>query len=345
MPVTRIRPRAAIAVLFCIEAALAGGACIGLDPCQPAAPGQSLTCPMSGWLDRPFDLFVPAGWDGAAPLPVIYAIHGGGGNHTATNKLTCPGGNLGDPGCLVAKANAAGYAVVVPNGTGTRPIRNVRTWNAGGGQDGWLCVSGAACRAGVDDMRYFDDLHAEIGRLLPVDAARIYATGISNGGAMTHRLACAWSTRLAAAAPVAGANQHAAAGGACAGGTPVLQIHGTADPCWRFEESTATCATLEEGRKAGVTPTMDAWRARNGCQDAPATVVDMPDVDPSDATTSRRESFVGCAADVELIRIEGGGHTWPQGDPYLPTDVVGPVARDFDADDVILEFFGGHVRP
>jgi polyhydroxybutyrate depolymerase len=341
--VTRTPPLQAIGVVFCVG--LAGGCGFGLDRCGPAAPGQRVACPMPGWLDRPFDLLVPASWDGGAALPLIYGIHGGGGNHTATNKLTCPHGMLGDPGCLSEKATSIGFALVIPNGTGTRPVRNVRTWNAGGGADGWLCVSGPACKAGVDDMRYFDDLHAEVGRLIPIDARRVYATGISNGGAMTHRLACAWTTPLAAAAPVGGANQWAAAGGACAGGTPILQIHGTADPCWRFEESTATCATLDEGRKAGVTPTIDGWRGRNGCPDAPPTVVDLPDADPNDGTTSRRETFAGCAADVELIRIEGGGHTWPQGDPYLPTDVVGPVAQDFDADDVILEFFGAHVRP
>ena len=161
---------------------------------------------------------------------------------------------------------------------------------------------------------------------------------------MTHRLACAWGTRLAAAAPVAGANQHAAAGGACAGGTPVLHIHGTADPCWRFEESTATLRDAGGGPQGGRGPD-DGRLAR--AQRLPGRARDR-------RRHARRRSerrhdqpareLVGCAADVELIRIEGGGHTWPQGDPYLPTDVVGPVARDFDADDVILEFFGAHVR-
>jgi polyhydroxybutyrate depolymerase len=296
---------------------------------------------MPGWLDRAFDLAVPPAWNGG----VIYALHGGGGNHLAADKITCPGGNRGDPGCLIEKAAAAGYAVVSPNGTGTRPIYNARTWNAGGGTGDWMCVSGPACKSDVDDMRYFDELHAEVQRLIQVDFRRVYVTGMSNGAAMAHRLACAWGRPLAAVAPVGGANQYAAAGGACAGGVPLLQIHGTADPCWRFEQGSASCAGLEQGQKVGVDASMEGWRVRNGCADAPPAETDLPDADPNDGMTSRRFAFSACFAAVELIRVENGGHTWPGGDQYLSADTVGGTTHDFDADDVILEFFAAHALP
>jgi polyhydroxybutyrate depolymerase len=315
-----------------------------LDPCGPARPGEARGCPMPGWMDRAFDLRVPAAWDGASPLPVVYVVHGGGGNRRAAAGITCADGDVGRPDCLPAKAAAAGYAVVLPDGAGMRPLRDVRTWNAGGGRDGWLCVSGASCRAGYDDVGYFDALHAEVVRILPVDPRRVYVTGMSNGGAMSHRLACEWGVRLAAAAPVGGGNQHAAAGGTCAGGVPVLQIHGTEDPCWTFEESAATCAGLEGGRKVGVAPTLEGWRVRNGCG-AVAAEEPIPDRDPADGTTSTHVRYPGCAAAVELVRVDGGGHTWPGGRQYFGTDVVGRTARDFDADDLILGFFDAHTAP
>ena len=40
-----------------------------------------------------------------------------------------------DPRCLGNVAVARGYAIVYPNGLGSRPLRGVRTWNAGGNRN------------------------------------------------------------------------------------------------------------------------------------------------------------------------------------------------------------------
>jgi polyhydroxybutyrate depolymerase len=48
---------------------------------------------------------------------------------------------------------------------------------------------------------------------------------------------------------------------------------------------------------------------------------------------------------VALLRLEGGGHTWPGGAQYLPAMLVGRVCRDFDATAVIWEFFRRHPKP
>ena len=140
-------------------------------------------------------------------------------------------------------------------------------------------------------------------------------------------------------APVGGNNQFAAAGGACAGGVAVLAIHGTDDPCWRFEDSRETCAQNDGLIKVGVDASMEGWRQRNGCTDE-ITTEPVPDT-ADDGTRATRVRWTGCEAAVELIRIEGGGHTWPQGFQYFGVDRVGPVSMDFDADDLILEFFDG----
>jgi polyhydroxybutyrate depolymerase len=45
-----------------------------------------------------------------------------------------------------------------------------------------------------------------------------------------------------------------------------------------------------------------------------------------------------------LYVIEGGGHTWPNTVQYLPVKDIGRMSRDFDATEVIWEFFKKHPK-
>jgi polyhydroxybutyrate depolymerase len=320
-------------------AALGLAGCVSpLAPCLDAAPGDRRSCPVSGHTDRAFDVTVPDDWDGATPLPVIIAFHGGGGRRESAVRVTCPDGDLDDPGCLPAAGAARRYVVVLPDGTGTRPFRNIRTWNGGGGVGDWQCVSGAACRSDVDDIGYVDDLLDELERFVPV--AEVYATGLSNGGAMSHRLACERADRVAAIAGVGGQNQFAAAGGDCDVQVPVLQIHGTEDPCWEFETGAGACAQDDGKDKVGAVPSAEGWAARNGCTGA--VEEPLPDADPGDGTTITRVRWTGCTADVEMLRVDGGGHTWPGGWSYSGEDRIGRVSHDLDGTAAILDFFDAH---
>lgn len=310
-----------------------------IEPLSPCTRVDGATsCPMPDWVDRAFDIHVPDTWDGTTPLPVIYGFHGGGGNRVGAARVTCPDGDDDSPGCLSAKATAAGYAVVFPDGTGSRPLRNVRTWNAGGGVDNWQCISGPACKAGYDDVAYFDALYTEVRNLIEVDSTRVFATGLSNGAAFPNRLACERPDILAAIAPVGGANQYAAAGGACASGVAVLHIHGTEDPCWGYETSSAACLQVDGKDKIGARQSIESWAERNACDPDPTTET-LPD-SSVDGTETTRLRWTGCTGAVEHLRVEGGGHTWPGGFAY--SDLAGPVSQDFDADDLILEFFDDH---
>jgi len=305
-------------------------------------PGTRHTCEVPGWVDRAFDLDVPASWDGTSPLPVIIVLHGGGGSRLGANRTTCPGGDESDAKCLVAMATARGYAVAAPDGTGSRPLRGIRTWNAGGGH-ALQCVSGGACKGDIDDLAYFDDLLDQLGSSITVDDHRVYATGISNGGAMSHRLACQRAERFAAIAPVSGANEWADDGGDCAAAVPVRHFHGTADPCWSFDGGTNACLQDDGRPKTSVAQTMEGWRVRNGC--APMFVDSQrADRDPADGTTLTIRRWTGCSVDTELFIVDGGGHTWPSGWQYFSDDTVGAVSHEDDNAD-LLDFFDAHRRP
>lgn len=309
---------------------------------QRLAAGGRVECVVPGWTDRGFDLHLPDAWDGVTPAPAIVLLHGAGGSRQGTNRGTCPGGDEASPRCLAALATAAGYAVIVPDGTGQRPVRRLRSWNSGGGGNGLACLSPIPCELQIDDLAYIDDVLAEVEATVPLDPTRLYAAGLSNGASMSHRLACERSDRFAAIATVGGQNQHADGGGACATGKPVLDIHGTDDPIWPYEGGLSDFVP-EHGNYAAVPVTMEGWRVRNGCA---ATFVDeaLPDADPADGTTSVRRTWDGCLATTQHIEVTGGGHTWPGGYQYLGEDTVGRVARDFGAE-VILAFFEAHAAP
>jgi polyhydroxybutyrate depolymerase len=325
-----------------------GHAMARVDICNPSdmAPNAVLTCWMPEFEKRPYVLHLPRDYDPARPTPVIIALHGGGGSADAAARTSCPDGDVESPDCLHALAGREGMAVVYPNGSSARLLRKLRTWNAGGGNGQWQCVSGHACRNGVDDIAYFRALLADLSRRVGIDRRRVYATGLSNGAAMSHRLGCEMAESITAIAAVSGANQFSTVADCSpVRPLPVLQIHGTADACWAYEGGSNACAQRDGKLKASVSRTVADWVRANGCDASPATDA-LPDT-VADGTRSLRETYGGCSGDatVVLIRVEGGGHGWPGGYAYLPERRIGPIARDFSASRVIVDFFKRHVTP
>jgi polyhydroxybutyrate depolymerase len=83
--------------------------------------------------------------------------------------------------------------VVHPNG-----LNN--SWNGGS-----LCC-GQSQSSGVDDEGFMRATIKQLSEQACVDPKRVYATGLSNGGAMSHLLACRAADVFAATAPVSMGN-------------------------------------------------------------------------------------------------------------------------------------------
>ena len=319
--------------------------------CQPPrapegglAGGTDATYSLPGWRDRDYILYLPTDYDASTPIPLVFGVHGGGGKKEGFNQTTCREGDESADNCFLAVADREGFAVVMPDGVDARGLKG-RSWNAGGGEDGWRCTGGEACATDSDDVGYFDDLLAEVERAVVVDEDRVYATGISNGAAMSHRLACERSEVFAAIAPVSGANQAQGWPGCTpARPVPVLHIHGTEDPCWGYDgtiEQDLCKDKDDDGVFMDVETSMQGWRDRNGCTSTTETALaDETD----DGTTAFQVDGVGCAADTALIRIEGGGHTWPDGWQYLKEKTIGRVSTDISGSDAIWSFLAAHPR-
>jgi polyhydroxybutyrate depolymerase len=58
---------------------------------------------------------------------------------------------------------------------------------------------------------------------------------------------------------------------------------------------------------------------------------ELPNTEADDGVLVRRTRWIGGRSDVEFLKMEGGGHTWPGGPQYLPKGIVGEVCRDFDS--------------
>lgn len=334
----------------CLGLALPLTACQarGVD-CQrrPPGAGESAVCRVPGWRDRDYILQLPADHDPGRPSPLILALHGGGGDKEGADPLTCEGGDEASATCLGQVAAREGFIVAFPDGTAN--ALGFRTWNQGSAGDGSLqCPH--ACAEGIDDVAYVEALLADIAAVTAIDPRRIYVTGFSNGAAMSHRLACELGERLAAVAPVGGANQFAAAA-SCDPDRPVpiLAIHGRDDPCWPYDGGEGSCLAVQEGDYAAVEASMigsaDApgWALRNGCDPTPLPAL-LPDP-VADGTRATLITFAGCAAETALITVEGAGHTWPRGDQYLDVAKIGAVSRDFSASERVVAFFAAHALP
>jgi polyhydroxybutyrate depolymerase len=227
-----------------------------------------------------------------------------------------------------AKSDEAGFIVVYPNGTG--PNERALFWNAG---------AFGARRAATDrdDVAFTRALLDDLAQVVSIDAKRIFACGMSNGGMMCHRLAIELSDRIAAIAPVGGTL--ALRETKPARPVPVLQIHGTEDTFVPWEERPGVNVFGWSFR--GVDETIDFWVEHNRCTTT-AKRESLPDRDLKDATTVERFTYAPAAdgAEVVLVKINGGGHTWPG--RTIPTGRLGPTTYDVNANDLIWEFFQRH---
>jgi polyhydroxybutyrate depolymerase len=249
--------------LFCVVAVLA----------LPALASDPQTLSVGG-RDRSYRIYRPPTLSRQAKAPLVVMLHGALGSGAQAERAYG----------WDREADGHGFVVAYPDGIG-------RTWNAGG------ACCGRANRTGVDDVAFLDTLIAAVSHAENIDPARIYITGMSNGGAMTYRYACEGHTRLAAIAPVAASFTYACP---AVPALPVMAIHGLQDRTVPFQGG--------EGRRGRnlvwmpVEASLDQFRHAGHC--AAASVSRAGVVAVSTARCDRNH-------DVVLITVADGGHQWP----------------------------------
>lgn len=262
----------------------------------------------------------------SGPAPVVIALHGAA--QTPESFRAYFG--------LDAAAAAHGFVAVYPEGEG-------RVWNDGRPAAMRLKM---VLRPG-DDVALIVALAARLVADGIADPARIYLTGISNGGFMVQRMACEHAELFAAYSSImatAPANYREECQPARP--VPIQFIHGTADSVITYSGFwTPVGATLSAPDSAKL------FARINGCSTSQTR--ELPDLEPADGTTADLRRWEGCrdGAAVELITIARGGHQSParvETKPDLATPFLGLRNGDVDAGEEVWRFvsaFGGSGKP
>lgn len=291
---------------------------------------------------RSYQMHFPPEYDGETPLPLLVVFHGGGSS----------GENARESYGIDDVADAEGFVVVYPDGIGEKHLGKLyATWNGG------FCC-GEAVREGVDDLLFVDELLDRLLEKHAIDATRVYATGISNGGVMSANVACELPDRFAAVAPVASPGIP----DWCSGAAPVPAIffHGTEDHCARYEggEVCGGCysrfleeafdITTEGDDTFPCQSAEDQWRywgQVNGCSEVSEVYLETAD------TTCLAWQACAEGQPAILCTVEGGGHTWPGAPEQCDTDkdwcrifldIVGPTSTATDATAIMWDLFEQH---
>jgi polyhydroxybutyrate depolymerase len=208
---------------------------------------------------------------------------------------------------LNATAGPRGWLVAHPTGTDN-------SWNGGS-------CCGEAASSGRDDVAFLSAVVDDIGTLVCIDPRRVHATGMSNGGYMSHRLACDASDVFASVAPVAAAL-----------GVPdcnpprpisVLAFNGVQDTLVAHDDAVTS---------------MQTWAELDGCEATPAK---------DDFEGGHLHTYEGCdgGSSVKLYTLDPMGHCWPGGDESQCFGFLGPHSDAIDANTVMLDFFDAHRLP
>jgi polyhydroxybutyrate depolymerase len=267
--------------------------------------------------NRSAEVHVPAGYDPSLPTMLVLNLHGFTSDIAQEKLLTQ----------MNESAEAKNYIVVYPQGIGN-------SFDAGD-------CCGQARDAKLDDVAFVREIVGTVASRWCVDPKRIYATGMSNGGFMAHRLACEMSDVFAAIAPVAGVLGVAPETCKPNRPMPVLHFHGTADAIVPYHGGRPLNLDIGYDFRS-VADSTDAWRAIDGCAPASKVIYEQGD--------ARCEQW-DCAAgsEVTLCTIEQGGHTWPGGFPVEILPVVGlflgKTSKDIDATNTMITFFERHPMP
>jgi polyhydroxybutyrate depolymerase len=267
---------------------------------RPHAAGQVAQSFTFLGVSRAYQLYVPATYTGTKSVPVVFDFHGFGSN--AVQQMAY--------GNFKPEADRDDFLLVAPDGQ----VPANRHFNLTG-------------EKGLqNDVQMVGALLDHIEATLCVDTARVYATGMSDGGAMTSVLACRMSNRFAAFGAVAVVV-------AC-GGTrpvPIMGFAGTADPVVPFNGGRVNCCG--GGQIAGASPSMTSWAKFDKC------ATKFTDTELSSEVT--RRTWSGCAPGSAAIFyiINGGGHTWPGS---IPIASLGKTTEQIDASATIWKFFQAH---
>ncbi len=300
---------------------------------RPKPTGSSVSIEHGGQ-EREYRIHVPIELKKDAKVPLVVCLHGGGGTSLQVSGIG-----------LSKVADQHQFIVVYPGGIN-------KHWN-----DGRASEKFREQDQQVDDVAFIKAVIEQVIEQHPIDEARVFVCGISNGGFMTQRMAIE-APELFAAAGVFVATIGKPLDERFEPKLPVsvMFMNGTADPLVPYEGGSLTINLFPSLRMRQQKPnshgacisTDDAvamWVERNKITTKP-TVTQLADKVPDDGSQVElqlwKDGEQGTA--VALYKVIGGGHTIPGGQQYLPESMIGKTNHDIDGLEVMWQFFVEHGR-
>lgn len=276
----------------------------------PSSPGNYVRHVEVQGEARTYRIHVPKGYDGSAPLPIIFAFHGTSASASVLERETSFN-KLGD---------SLGFFVVYPEGLH-------RGWNIGD-----------CCRYSFvkhkDETAFTLNILDALSHGLRIDTTRIYATGYSDGGTLSLLLACGISSRITAVASVAGTLLDPVPACDLSRPVPVMIIHGTGDHNIPYEGKRGGPGYVRGNHHEHSAPEVTQfWVSHDSCGKTPIIVQHRNVVKSS-------YDCAGGHAEVVFYTIYNGQHGWPGGGRgwvFSP-----PPPNDMSASDTIAAFFLRH---
>jgi len=253
-----------------------GGGGVGPVGCNNLAPGDFNCTIASSGGNRTYMVHVPATYTRATDVPLVIDMHGFTSNAGAQRGLS---------GWLQL-SNTKNFIAVWPQGLSN-------SWNA----QGQCCGNSTA-----NDPLFIRDIVASIKLAANITIAKVWATGLSNGGSMSHTMACGSADVFSAVGPVSftlsGGNSTAAIIAACQPSRPVavFSFHGLADNTVPYNSGVLDAI--------GAPQTLDAWVQIQRC----STTSVMRQL--TSETVCEIHSGCGGASNqqVALCSVTGGPH-------------------------------------
>lgn len=306
-------------------------------------------------VDRNFLVRLPKGYDPQHRYPVVILLHGMNQDADDLERLT-RFDELGDKEGIVAvypialhgRWNVGVQPQESPTAMG--PGRHRRYGGYPGGGGGYPGGGGGYPGGGrqpsgrqpdedrrpapADDIGFFNQMLDHLATKFSADTSQIYAVGLSEGGFMSLRLACALSDRIAAVAAV-GASMPKTMICLPSRPVPMLMINGTSDPVVPYgggTEHNLNLATISAEDSAR------AWAKIDRCAEKPEKSK-LPAREKGGMET-KVDTYTGCRqnAKVVLYSIKGAGNTWPGGEQYEVEKTIGKTSQDLNANETIWSF-------
>lgn len=286
----------------------------------PARPAHQMTrdsVSVAGRM-RSFAYFAPPTARPGAPL--LIALHGSMGSAARIRRDTGYG--------FERVARERGFVVVYPEGFDGH-------WN-----DCRRTAPFATREANVDDVEFMRALVARLQGAHEVDATRVFAVGLSNGGHMAYRLALEAPDLVRGVAAVA-ASLPTPANFVCdvvPGTTAVAILNGTADPISPYEGGHVSLFGFGDRGDVVASAASAAYFARRNGLAARAASAAIDQSQPGRTSVVRSTWGAGEAGEVRLYTIRNGGHTFPQ--PHArAARLLGRTHRQLDGPAEIWSFF------